>query len=130
MAIFAEPDCEVRISRLSFVELQSVFAMKVRSGFINSTEAVQQRARLVVDVSTGGIEVCGVTPEHFASAGELIGKHGFSARLRTLDAIQLAVALDLSKRKLVDRFVVADKTLADIAVSEGLSVLDPETVSP
>jgi predicted nucleic acid-binding protein len=127
MSIFAEPDCEVRISRLTFVELQSVFAMKVRSGFINRTEAGQQRARLVVDVAEGGIEEYGVTPEHFAAAEALIVTHGFSARLRTLDAIQLAVALDLSKQNLVDHFVVSDKALAEVAVREGLSVLDPET---
>ena len=57
-SIFGEPGCEVRISRLSFVEVQSVFAMKVRGGFISRTEAGQQRARLVLDIAAGAIDVC------------------------------------------------------------------------
>ena len=107
--LFDEPGREIRISRLSFVEVQSVFAMKVRAGFIRLAEAGQQRARLVVDVAAGQIEVYAVTPQHFSAAERLIGKHSFTTRLRTLDALQLAVALDL-------------------AVREGLLVLNPETV--
>ena len=59
---FDEPGREIRISRLSFVEVQSVFAMKVSAGFISLAEAGQQRARLVVDVAAGQIEVYAVTP--------------------------------------------------------------------
>jgi hypothetical protein len=47
--------------------------------------------------------------------------------LRTLDALQLAVALDLSSQHLLDRFVVADQSLGDVASDEGLNVLNPET---
>ena len=126
-SIFGEAGCEVRISRLSFVEVQSVFAMKVRAGFISRTEAGQQRARLVADIAEGTIHVCAVTPDHFAAAERLIGIYSFSTRLRTLDAIQLAVALDLSNEDLADYFVVADKALGDVASREGLSVLNPET---
>ena len=126
-SIFAEPGCEVRISRLSYVEVQSVFAIKVRAGFISRTDAGQQRARLVVDVAAGAIEVCAVTPEHFAAAEKLIGRHSFSTRLRTLDAVQLAVALDLLSQDLADHFVVSDKTLGEVAAREGMSVLNPET---
>jgi len=126
-SIFAEPGCEVRISRLSFVEVQSVFAMNVRAGFITRTEAGQQRARLVLDVAAGAIEVCTVTPDHFAAAERLIGRHSFSTRLRTLDALQLAVALDLSSQDLADHFVVSDKALGEVASLEGMSVLNPET---
>jgi hypothetical protein len=69
-SIVAEPGCEVRISRLSFVEVQSVFAIKVRSGFIGRTDAGQQRARLVVDVAAGAIEVCAL--------GEVASREGMS----------------------------------------------------
>ena len=34
-----EPDSEIRISNLTFLEIQSVFGMKVRDGFINREEA-------------------------------------------------------------------------------------------
>jgi hypothetical protein len=46
--------------------------------------------------------------------------------LRTLDALQLAVALDLRSQELLDHFVVADESLATIAAAEGLGVVKPE----
>ena len=47
MTIFAEMQKEIRISQLSFVEVQSVFAMKVRSGFLDRKDAGMQRARFL-----------------------------------------------------------------------------------
>jgi hypothetical protein len=58
----------------------------------------------------------------------LIGRHSFTRRLRTLDALQLAIALDLSSRNLLDHFVVADQALVEIAIVEGLAVINPERV--
>ena len=60
----------------------------------------------------------------------LIGKYGYTRRLRTLDAIQLAVALDLHRQGLADMFVVADKFLAEVAALEGLAVENPEAETP
>jgi hypothetical protein len=37
------------------------------------------------------------------------------------------VVLDLAGQGLVDRFVVSDKTLGEVASHEGLVVLNPET---
>ena len=127
LAIFAESHKEVRISKLTFVEVQSVFAMKVRGGFISRSEAGGLRARLLVDIAAGDIEVFDVTADHFAAAQRLIGRHSFSHRFRTLDALQLAVVLDLSNQDLLDYFVVADKALGEVAAIEGLAVLNPET---
>lgn len=45
-----------------------------------------------------------------------------------LDALQLAVALDLSRQNLLDHFVVADHALAEIASLDGLPVINPEMV--
>ncbi len=123
LAIFAAPDREVRISKLSFVEVQSVFAMKVRGGVINQGEAGALRTRLMADIAAGDIEVFDMTADHFATAERLIGRHSFSHRFRTLDALQLAVALDLSNQGLLDYFVVADKALGGVATIEGLPVL-------
>jgi hypothetical protein len=36
---FGEPASEIRISNLTFLQIQSVFGMKVRDGFINREEA-------------------------------------------------------------------------------------------
>jgi hypothetical protein len=126
-AIYAEAGRKFRISSVGLLEIQSAFAMKVRAGVLNQPAAGVQRARLLLDIASGDIEVYRVADDHFIKAERLIGKHGFSHRLRTLDALQLAVALDLSGQGLLDHFVVADTALAEVAVLEGLSVLNPET---
>ena len=111
---------------MGLLEIQSAFAMKVRSGVLDRKAAGLQRARLMLDIASGAIEVYGVTDDHFAEVERLIGRHGFSRRLRTLDALQLAVALDLSSQDLLDFFVVADRALGEVAALEGLAVIDPE----
>ena len=126
LSIFQEIGREVRISRLSFLEIHSVFAMKVRGGVISRSEAAVLRARLLADVAAGEIEVCSITTDLFTEAERLIGQHSFSHRLRTLDALQLAVALGLAKQGLLDRFVVSDRALAEVAALEGLMVINPE----
>ena len=40
-------------------------------------------------------------------AERFIGRHSFTRRLRTLDALQLAVALDLSSQGFLDRYPTA-----------------------
>jgi hypothetical protein len=125
-AIFAEPGRRLRISNLGFVEIQSAFAMKVRSGVLHPNAAGMQRARLLQDVATGEIEVFRITEDHFAAAVGLIGRHGFQSRLRTLDALQLAVVLDLQSQGLLDTSVVADQTLGELASLEGVSIINPE----
>ena len=126
-AIFAQPGRKVRISSLGFVEIQAAFAMKVRSGVLDTTAAGMQRARLLLDLAAGDIEVYGLTGDHLASAERLIGRHAFTYRLRTLDALQLAVALDLNAQGLLDYFVVADQALGAVAAIEGLHVINPES---
>ena len=101
--------------------------MKVRSAVLERKAAGMQRARLLLDVAAGDIEVYGVIGDHFVTAERLIGRHGFAYRLRTLDALQLAVALDLSSQGLVDHFVVADQPLGEVAALEGLKVINPES---
>lgn len=91
--LFAEPGRDIQISRLSFVEIQSVCAMKVRGGFLTVEEAEMQRERLLADIASGEIEVRSVTADHFSSAEQLIARHGYTHRSRTLDALQLAVAV-------------------------------------
>ena len=124
-AIFAEPGRSFRIC-LGLLEIQSAFAMKVRTGALDRTAAGEQRARLLLDIASGDIEVYTVTEDHFAAAERLIGRHGFAHRLRTLDALQLAVALDLWSQGLLEQFVVADQALSEVAAIEGLTILNPE----
>jgi hypothetical protein len=46
-SIMTEPTRKVLISKLGFIEIQSVLAIKVRSGQISRDEASLQRARLM-----------------------------------------------------------------------------------
>jgi hypothetical protein len=126
LSIFAEPDRKIRISSLGLLELHSAFAMKVRAGILDRRSVGMHRARLLLDVAGGDIEVYSITEDHFTAAEQLIGRHGFTRRLRTLDALQLVVALDLAGQNLLDYFVVADQPLGEVAQAEGLKVINPE----
>jgi hypothetical protein len=67
-----------------------------------------------------------LTSPNFQVAEQLIRRLGPAQNLRTLDALQLAAALDLRGRGLVTQFVCADQRLCAFAVAEGLSVVNPE----
>jgi predicted nucleic acid-binding protein len=69
----------------------------------------------------------GLRGDHLLAAERLIGRYNFTRPLRTLDALQLAIALELSQHELLDSFVVADKRLSEVAAAEGLTVLNPES---
>jgi hypothetical protein len=61
-----------------------------------------------------------------AMAERLVGRNAFSRRLRTLDALQLAVALDLAENGLVDSFVAADRAKIEATIQERLTVINSE----
>jgi predicted nucleic acid-binding protein len=126
MAIFAESGHTVRISTLTLLEVQSVFAMKVRSHVITRAQAGGLRARMLLDMAADEFQVFGLSAYHFDTAEGLLGRHSFTHPLRTLDALQLAVALDLNEQGYLDHFVVSDKALAEVATVEGLAVRNPE----
>ena len=63
---------------------------------------------------------------HFECAGDLIVRHGKPRQIHTLDALQLAVALSIQLPGPIDQFVCADQRLCDIALLEGLAVINPE----
>jgi predicted nucleic acid-binding protein len=65
-----------------------------------------------------------VTTSRYQEAAQLLEKH-FRIRLRTLDALQLAVALALSHQGMIEHFVCADHRLCETAREEGLSVIHP-----
>jgi hypothetical protein len=57
----------------------------------------------------------------------LVERYAFTSRLRALDALQLAVALELWNQKFVkDHFVAADAILCEVAGLEGFPVINPE----
>jgi hypothetical protein len=67
-----------------------------------------------------------VTPVDFQQAQQLLVRHALTRSLRTLDALQLAVALTLHALAPLDHFVCADANLCLVAAAEGLPVLNPE----
>ena len=71
------------------------------------------------------LTVKGLFRRHQRAAEKLIATHAPTKRLRTLDALQLAMALELNAAEHIDKFVLADHYLAEIAGLERLSVINP-----
>jgi len=116
----------IRISRLTPAELTSAFAIKVRTQSINREDADLLLRQFRKDLATGKLEIFSVAESEFAMAESLVERYAFELRLRALDALQLAVALELRNQGLVDHFVAADRTLCEVAGLEGFSVINPE----
>jgi predicted nucleic acid-binding protein len=114
------------ISRLTVVEIQSVFAKKVRTGLLSLAGFQLLCRRFLTDVARRRFQVVRVTGAHFQTAEQLIRRLAPAQNLRTLDALQLAVALDLQRQALINQFICADQSLCAIAAAEGLSVVNPE----
>ncbi len=123
--ILSEPGGVHFISRLAAVELQSVFALKVRKQEITGQDLRQVQKHIATDFAARRFPVIKMLSSHFAEAERLIRKHASTRALRTLDALQLAVALSLSGQGKLDYFVCADDKLCKVAEDEGLSVINP-----
>ena len=125
-AIFQQtPGAQIYISRLAFVEFRSAFARKVRNNQI--TQAGYQHACTLfeTDIARQVIKVIRFNDNDFQQATLLIEKHALTQNLRTLDALQLAIALNASQQGIIDFFVCADKALCSIAQVEGLAIINP-----
>ncbi len=59
-------------------------------------------------------------PKQFNTTELLVERHAFDSHLRALDALQLAVALEVRNQQLVDHFVAADGILCEVAGLEGV----------
>jgi predicted nucleic acid-binding protein len=115
------------VSRLAALEIISVFAAKVRAGVITQMDFDMLRSRFTADLTkTKRILVVRIVAGHYQDAERLLRKHAPARRLRTLDALQLAVALDLHRKRLVDRIVSADKDMLVVADLEGLEISNPQ----
>ena len=116
---------QVRISRLTVVELRSVFAIKVRTQAVSREDVRLLLRQFQADVVSRKVHVFAVSESAFALAERLIEQYAFDKALRTLDAVQLAVALGLKSQGVIDDFVATDTALCEVAALEGFSVLDP-----
>jgi predicted nucleic acid-binding protein len=112
------------ISNLSIVELESVLAIKTRTGEIDSQALEIARRRFRADLIAPSMN-----ESHFQSARKLLVRYGVAEGLRTLDALQLAMALDLPRIGHITVFVAADHRLCRVA-SAGCSAVNPEQSGP
>ena len=121
--LLAEPNARHFIAWLTIVEVQSAFVRKVREGKLTLLELGVVRQRLLDDSAHRRLEVVRMTEGHYDTAEQLLRTYGSQPgqpRLRTLDALQLAVALDVHHRLRVDKVVAADDNLCAAARSEQL----------
>jgi len=84
------------------------------------------RRRLRADVAQGRLRVGPPIDErHYRKARGLLARYGVERGLRTLDAIQLAVALELHGGGVVSVFVAADHRLCRVAEDCDFPTVDP-----
>jgi predicted nucleic acid-binding protein len=124
--LWHDPTTALFISRLSVPELVSAFAGKVRTGEITPADFFALTRRFAADARNKNFTTIRLLARHFKEAERQIREHGLTVRLRTLDALQLAVALDLKTHGLVTDFVCSDRGLLSVAAAEGLVVFNPE----
>jgi predicted nucleic acid-binding protein len=126
-----QPGSRSLISHLSIVELESVLAIKRRTGEIDQQALEIARRRFRADLRRQRLIVAPPVHErHFHSARKLLIQYGVAEGLRTLDALQLAIALDLRELRHVDVLVAADQRLCRAALLAGCSTVNPEQPGP
>jgi len=125
MRLLALPAAEHWISSLTVVEFQSVFAQKVRSRDLTLPEFQLVRRKFGGEIRSKRLIVKGLLRRHQRAAEKLIVGHAPTKRFRTLDALQLAIAIELNAAGTRIDFIVADEPLAEVAALEGLSVINP-----
>ena len=124
--IWNNSSAQLFISTISSLEIISAFAGKVRSATISKEEFELLRRRFYTDVANRRLFHIRINGLHYKGAEQLICRYGFNHRLRTLDAMQLSVALAIRTQGVECRFVAADRHLIEVASLEGFSVLNPE----
>ena len=124
--LLEHPACHLVISSLSLIEIESVLAIKIRTGELDSQKQALARRRLQADISQGRVHVGPTLSErHYRTARRLLMRHGTSMGLRTLDSMQLAVALELCQSGRGSVLVASDQRMCRVAEANGCETLDP-----
>jgi len=119
------------ISHLSIVEIESVLAIKMRTGEIDEPAREIARRRFRADLAQRRLLVATpVLERHFHTARKLLVRYGVSDGLRTLDALQLAIAVDLHQLGQIGLLVAADQRLCRVASMAGCVSVNPEKPGP
>jgi len=111
--------------------MDSVLAIKMRTGEIDEPAMEIARRRFRADLAQQRLLVAPpVLERHFHSARKLLVQYGVSEGLRTLDALQLAIALDLRQLGHIGVLVAADQRLCRVASIAGCASVNPEKPGP
>jgi predicted nucleic acid-binding protein len=113
------------ISQLARVELESVLAIKSRSGVLTAAQKSDIRYRLSADLASGRLKLgLAIQIEDYPFASRLLDQFGESLGLRTLDALHLAIALRAARQSWISAFVSADKRLCTAARAAGCPAIE------
>ena len=126
--LLTEPTSRYFISRLTVVEVQRPFVGKVRAKQVSVDELGELRHRFVDDVAQRRFIVIRLTDALYNEAERLVQRYGPADGdhlLRTLDALQIACALETQRRKGLTHFVSADKRQCEAAAQEEFTIINP-----
>lgn len=129
--LLEQPGSRSLISDLSIVELESVLAIKTRTKDIDERMLLMVRRRFRADLARQRLLITPLVSErHFHLARKLLIQYGVAEGLRTLDALQLAIALDLRQLGQLKVLVAADQRLCQVASLTGCPAVNPERPGP
>ena len=126
IAIADDPANILFISRIGLVEIHSALARKVRLGELQVPAFQQSIRRFYAELRERKFRLIRPASVHERQAIRLLVRKGLTFPLRTLDALQLSIALWLKDQQQLNHFLCADAKLCDAAQQEGLSVINPE----
>jgi len=106
--------------------MESVLALKVRTGEIDEQSMLIARRRLEADLGSRRLLVATVSDDHHPRSPEITHRPWPDRGASRPDALQLSVALGLKRAGLVSVFVAADQKLCRVAIIEGFTTLNPE----
>ncbi len=108
-----------------------LLAIKTRSREIDQQALEIARRRFRADLVQKRLLVGPQVQEiHFQRARRLLGQFGVTEGLRTLNALQLAVALDLYQSGSVAVLVAPDQRLCRVSTLAGCPAVNPEQPGP
>lgn len=126
IALVDDPAHTSYISRLTLVEIHSTFVRLVREGKLDESGLRGWQSRFYADLRARRFRVVKFSSAWELEAIRLLLRQGVRRPLRTLDALQLAVAVWLRDQGRLDALICADSRLEAAAQAEGLSVINPE----
>jgi predicted nucleic acid-binding protein len=126
----APEENQIFVSPLSLIEMESVLATKARMRQLSQAGVEVARRKFRLDLAKRRLHV---SPEfekrHFEYARTCVAIYGIGEGLRSLDALQLSMAMHLSNAGLLHFLVAADQALCRVARLEGLTAIDPQSLS-